>query len=900
MNRTRHGSAVGLAVVVLLVLGLHGLAAAGPPTLESFAGVVGGVPANGVPVPGPCSTYGGPPALAFFIGGGALSVPTGGIATCGYSGDLTDVTATVGPLPAAQSLGFVSLGNPGQYSGDAQALANFGALGAMADGTVTGPAGNPLALANSGAAAFFSDTLTPSSPLVPNGSLGFIRYVFHFSGAASTPKPLLPFEPGTASAELSIQHNGGSPFPLVRVSSTRGSNGFIISRDGNTAGFVPGLGSIAGAGTFTSAIPVFGFPQDVAIIWGAPIDFRAGLLAYVGGDGVADFLTTSAQLVDVLLFDANHNPVTTFTLGSASGTTYAGCTFGIAPTAQGFGAAGGASSVSVTAPGGCAWSAASNDTFITVTSGANGSGDDAVAYTVAPNPGAARQGTLTIAGQTFTVTQDSGCVFSITPSSANYPSGGGTGGVTVSTAAGCAWTAMSNDTFITVTSAAGGTGGGTVGYSVDANTGPQRGGTVTIADQTFTVTQDSGCAYSITPTSAHVGAAGGSGNVLVATANGCPWTAVGNDDFLGVTSGDSGSGQGAVGYSVQANPTSGRHGSLTIAGQTFTVTQDGAVAVNTPAGSGVSVPLLGGGIRVLFSQVTQGGVTTAIPTDPCQPSDPCRALTQYRVLRGLNFGVSTSATFTGPVTLTFDLTKVPPSPITPPSPIVPPDPILPPNPITPPNPVTPPSPVTPPNPITPQFFATLRVLHGEAGTLTDRTVLIPGDPCRPNDAAQTICATVTSLSPFALVQLAPYDVLASALGDMLAVRQQTTDRKQARELDAATEALIDALDASLWIDTFHPRSDDVFDDTRRAVGKLTSSLSDASVQRIVDQILGADRELARTAVADATAAGGRIRKLADATDDIGEGDTQVARTAYTGAIKRYKDAWQDAGESMRR
>jgi len=285
VNRTRHGSAVGLAVVVLLVLGLHGPAMAGPPTLESFAGVVGGVPTNGALIPGPCSTYGGAPALAFFIGGGGLSVPTGGIANCGYSGDMTDVTATVGPLPATQSLAPVLLGNPGftgEYSGDAHAIATFGTLGAMADGTVTGPAGNPLALANSAAAAFFSDTLTPSSPSVPSGSTGFIRYVFHFSGSLSTPKPLAPFEPGTASADLSIQHNGGSPFPLVRVGSTRGSNGFIISQDGNTAGFVAGLGSIAGAGTFTSAfIDIFG-AHDIGIIWGQPIDFRAGLLAYVG------------------------------------------------------------------------------------------------------------------------------------------------------------------------------------------------------------------------------------------------------------------------------------------------------------------------------------------------------------------------------------------------------------------------------------------------------------------------------------------------------------------------------------------------------------------------------------------------------------------------------------------
>ena len=44
--------------------------------------------------------------------------------------------------------------------------------------------------------------------------------------------------------------------------------------------------------------------------------------------------------------------------------------------------------------------------WVTVTSGASGTGTGAVDYSVAANTGAARSGTLTIAGQTFTVAQD--------------------------------------------------------------------------------------------------------------------------------------------------------------------------------------------------------------------------------------------------------------------------------------------------------------------------------------------------------------------------------------------------------------------------------------------------------------------------------------------------------------
>jgi serine protease len=60
----------------------------------------------------------------------------------------------------------------------------------------------------------------------------------------------------------------------------------------------------------------------------------------------------------------------------------------------------------VTASAGCSWTAASNSGFIAVTAGASGTGSGTVTYNVGANGATtARTGTLTIAGQTFTVTQ---------------------------------------------------------------------------------------------------------------------------------------------------------------------------------------------------------------------------------------------------------------------------------------------------------------------------------------------------------------------------------------------------------------------------------------------------------------------------------------------------------------
>ncbi len=82
------------------------------------------------------------------------------------------------------------------------------------------------------------------------------------------------------------------------------------------------------------------------------------------------------------------------------------------------------------------------------------------------------------------------CSFSISPTSASFAAAGGSQNVTVTTQAGCNWTAASNNSFITVTSGASGSGSGTVTYSVAANTvSTSRSGSLTIAGLTHSVSQ---------------------------------------------------------------------------------------------------------------------------------------------------------------------------------------------------------------------------------------------------------------------------------------------------------------------------------------------------------------------------------------------------------------------------
>lgn len=100
------------------------------------------------------------------------------------------------------------------------------------------------------------------------------------------------------------------------------------------------------------------------------------------------------------------------------------CSYSISPTSQSFTASGGTGSVSVTATSGCSWTAATNDSWITITSGSSGSGNGTVSYSVASNSStSSRTGTMTIAGNTFTVSQ-SGATgppdIAVNPTSLNF------------------------------------------------------------------------------------------------------------------------------------------------------------------------------------------------------------------------------------------------------------------------------------------------------------------------------------------------------------------------------------------------------------------------------------------------------------------------------------------------
>jgi hypothetical protein len=254
-----------------------------------------------------------------------------------------------------------------------------------------------------------------------------------------------------------------------------------------------------------------------------------------------------------------------------------------------FSVAGAASSQSLTVTAGstCAWTASANASWLNITSATSTTGTRTVQFAVAANPSttASRTGTLTIAGQTVTVVQAAAtpaCSYAINPTSRTVESPGETSSVAVTTASGCAWTASSSASWLTVTSGASGSGNGSVSVRVSANNNTaQRTGSVTIAGRTYSVTQRGTCNFTVTPSSVSAPANGTSSTFSVSTTSSCTWSASGVPEWITVSS-STRTGSGSLSYTIPANLGAARSATLTIAGRAINVNQ-AAAAVPTPS-----------------------------------------------------------------------------------------------------------------------------------------------------------------------------------------------------------------------------------------------------------------------------------------------------------------------------
>jgi hypothetical protein len=157
------------------------------------------------------------------------------------------------------------------------------------------------------------------------------------------------------------------------------------------------------------------------------------------------------------------------------------------------------------------------------------------------------------------------------------PGGGGNATVSVTAPSGCSWDASTASSWITV-SPASGSGNGTATLTAASNiTSSARTDVVTVAGQTVTVSQPlpSACTGTLSPRSATMPQAGGTGSMSLTAADSCSWTVKADATWIKPAK-SSGTGSGAIGYTVDPNTGKrSRSGTMTVAGQAFTVKQEG-------------------------------------------------------------------------------------------------------------------------------------------------------------------------------------------------------------------------------------------------------------------------------------------------------------------------------------
>ena len=256
------------------------------------------------------------------------------------------------------------------------------------------------------------------------------------------------------------------------------------------------------------------------------------------------------------------------------------CTYDPSITSVSFSGAGGIGSVSVQASPACPWIAEAPEPWVTIEGDSTRVGPGTIEFRVQPNPGGAeRRAGLRIAGHTVTVEQGPACRFSVSPGAATVSGAGGRATVAITAPGTCPWSVQPLVDWIVATPSEG-VSSATITLSVAANSGPEREGSVQIADRTFTILQGSApiqCTTAITPSDVKLGPERGSGSVQIQAPPGCGWSAETSVDWLTLLGPTAGSGPGTVSYAVQPNQGPTRTGSVRIAGQTFTVTQGPAV-----------------------------------------------------------------------------------------------------------------------------------------------------------------------------------------------------------------------------------------------------------------------------------------------------------------------------------
>ncbi len=324
--------------------------------------------------------------------------------------------------------------------------------------------------------------------------------------------------------------------------------------------------------------------------------------------------------------------------GHALSVTQAGASasFVVAPAAWAAPAAGATLPVAITSSVGDApWTARSDQGWLTVSSSAGAGSATLMLTASAAVSTVPRTATVTVAGQPISVTQaGASASFVVAPAAWAAPAGGATLPVAITSSVGDApWTARSDQGWLTVSPANGIGSGAAMLTAAPAVSALPRTASVTIAGSTVVVTQAAATpTFSVTPAAFRAPVRGGAQVVTVTPSlTGATWAASTHAPWLSVSpAGGQGTGAVTVAVAPAANEQA-RTGTLTIAGQTVTVTQAGRRPFTRISESAWTAPS-GGGSTAIDLDVSESADTWQASSDvPWLTVNPARGSGKGRV-----------------------------------------------------------------------------------------------------------------------------------------------------------------------------------------------------------------------------------------------------------------------------
>jgi uncharacterized protein (TIGR03437 family) len=298
------------------------------------------------------------------------------------------------------------------------------------------------------------------------------------------------------------------------------------------------------------------------------------------------------------------------------------CSYTVTPTAVTVPANGGSGAITVNTQAGCAWGFSSDSTWLTLSSSpaaVNGgvTGGGVLNYTAtASTLPSSQQGNITITGPGITIPVTQGaavCAMTLQPAVATIGAAGGTSTFGVQTS--CSWTASTTTPWITVPTTAAGTGSGTVSYTANPNGCVNSlTGIITVTSQpaqNFTLTETgSPSNLTLSPSTLSAPQTGVSGRFNVITGVGCNWTSFTDVGWLHITTSTTGTGNGGIGYTVDANTGPMRSGNIHVGSQLFAVTQGGGITVPT-----IQLTAVGSAASYATTAVTAGEIVSLFGTN---------------------------------------------------------------------------------------------------------------------------------------------------------------------------------------------------------------------------------------------------------------------------------------------